>query len=672
MDWAFKEERNRRVSRVVPAVAFVGLLLTAQLSAGQAQGPVQWTNLVKTTAGVAGAIQKTAGCSSCPDAGATSVQAITVDGRVEFTPVAGKRLSAGLGTTATASTDPLLIDYGFGFWPDGGWDVRERGVYKKEGRWVGGDVFRIERASGKVTYFKNGAIVYVSATVSVAPLIVDTTIYSQGAAFTLASVLAPVASDTGTVRVPAGSDLQAALDVAQPGTTLVLDAGARYVGNFQLRSQSRTGAAIVLTSSANVPPAGQRINPALVDALAIIETPNDFPAIDATTGAHNYRFVGLTFKAASTLTRDIVRLGIGTETDTTLYPSGFEFDRVIIRGDPIGGAKRGILANAHDVTLINSDIRDIFRASQDTTAFGCFNCGKGYTLRNNHLEAGSEVVIFGGAASVAHTVAENIVVENNVLTRPLSWKAEPIVNRQVKNLFELKEGLHVVVRGNVMFNNWRAAQPGTAIVLTPRDEGKYLQDVLFENNVVYNTGSMIGLSGKDNHYYTPFFSSQITFRNNLFIISQATWGGDGRLVLFTAAPNGITFDHNTVISDGVALVAAYDSNYRDASGGLATGGAVEDLTFTNNVVPNGTYGFIANGSVNGAGFVYFPRVVLTSNVIAGYTGWRYPSGNFYPTLADFRGMFRDYAAGDYRPSATMPVGADGTPMGADFAKLPPR
>ncbi len=35
-------------------------------------------------------------------------------------------------------------------------------------------------------------------------------------------------------------------------------------------------------------------------------------------------------------------------------------------------------------------------------------------------------------------------------------------------------------------------------------------------------------------------------------------------------------------------------------------------------------------------------------------------------------MFLNYAAGDYRPSAAMPVGTDGTPMGADFAKLPPR
>ena len=200
-----------------------------------------------------------------------------------------------------------------------------------------------------------------------------------------------------------------------------------------------------------------------------------------------------------------------------------------------------------------------------------------------------------------------------------------------------------------MFNNWRASQGGTAIVLTPRDEGKYLQDLLFENNIVYNTGSMIGLSGKDNHVYTPIFSNQIAFRNNLFIISQSTYGGDGRLALFTNAPNGITFDHNTVISDGPALIAAYDSNYMNASGLMDKGGAVENLTFTNNVAPNGAYGFIANGSVNGAGFTYFPGVILTSNVLAGYTGSKYPPGNFYPTLSAFQALFLNYAAGDYRP-----------------------
>src|SRR6185295_7078634 len=103
-----------------------------------AQGPVQWTNLVKTTTGAAGALTKSGGCDTCPDAGGTSAQVITGDGYVDLTPVAGRRINAGLGSSATASTDPALINYAFGFWEDGGWDVRERGVYKADGRWVGG------------------------------------------------------------------------------------------------------------------------------------------------------------------------------------------------------------------------------------------------------------------------------------------------------------------------------------------------------------------------------------------------------------------------------------------------------------------------------------------------------------------------------------------------------
>jgi len=33
-------------------------------------------------------------------------------------------------------------------------------------------------------------------------------------------------------------------------------------------------------------------------------------------------------------------------------------------------------------------------------------------------------------------------------------------------------------------------------------------------------------------------------------------------------------------------------------------------------------------------------------------------------------MFFNYAAGDYRPSATMPVGTDGKPMGGGLHEVP--
>jgi hypothetical protein len=123
-----------------------------------------------------------------------------------------------------------------------------------------------------------------------------------------------------------------------------------------------------------------------------------------------------------------------------------------------------------------------------------------------------------------------------------------------------------------------------------------------------------------------------------------------------------------------SLVAAYGGEYAiNDTGGMIAGGPVAGLTFTNNAAPNGEYGFIANGSMNGAGFpIYFPGAVMTGNVLAGYKGWKdvYPGGNRYPTLAEFQEMFVNYPAGDYRPSRSMPLGKDGKPAGVDFARLP--
>ena len=121
---------------------------------------------------------------------------------------------------------------------------------------------------------------------------------------------------------------------------------------------------ITMTSDANVPPAGTRASESLLGQLAIIQSPNAFPAVQARTGANYYRFVGVVFRGVEGVatgtdtTRDIVSVGDGTETDAALLPSHFVFDRVLIRGDATYGAKRGILGNGHDITLEYSDMPD--------------------------------------------------------------------------------------------------------------------------------------------------------------------------------------------------------------------------------------------------------------------------------------------------------------------------
>ncbi|MDQ3349837.1 MAG: hypothetical protein M3545_17970 [Acidobacteriota bacterium] len=500
---------------------------------------------------------------------------------------------------------------------------------------------------------------------------------SPGALKNDTTMLTPPPSLTRVIRVPAGGDLQAALNGARPGDTVALSAGARYVGNIELPPNDGPEY-ITITSDANVPAAGTRVATSLIDKLAIIQSPDGWPAVRARIGANYYRFVGVVFRGvegvASGLetTRDIVSVGDGTETDAALLPSHFEFDRVIIRGDATYGAKRGILGNGHDITVKNSDIRNIFRNGQDTTTFGCFNCGRGYLLQNNWLEAGSEVVIFGGAVSAARTVARDIVIQDNVLTRPLGWKALAGTTYNVKNLLELKEGINVAVRRNFMEFNWPPSQPGYAIVITAKDSKK-IQNVLFEDNVVKSTAGGINMLGWDYRTVLLAPTSDVTVRNNLFVISKRDYGGNGFFLQIGSAPRNIKFDHNTIIHDGTTLVLAYTGTYLTADGVKHTDGTIDGFVWTNNLSVNGTYGFNSYGGMNGVNLLNaFPGITMHDNVIAGYTGSRYPVPNYYPPVSTFQSYFADFAGGDYRVLETAPLGSDGKRVGADVSRLPSR
>ena len=482
---------------------------------------------------------------------------------------------------------------------------------------------------------------------------------------------------TGLIRVPAGANLQAALNGARPGDTLMLASGARYVGNFDLPPSDGPGY-ITITSDANVPPAGTRVSETLLGKLAIIQSPNGFPAVQARVGANYYRFIGVVFRGVEGVasgpetTRDIVGIGDGSETDASTLPSHFIFDRVLIRGDATYGAKRGILGNGHDITLKYSDVRGIFRNSQDTASFGCFNCGKGYLLQHNWLEAGAEVVMFGGAPSLAHTVAENIVVEDNVLTRPLAWKALAGPTYNVKNLFELKEGINVVVRRNYMEYNWPPSQPGYAVLITSKDSKK-VAHVLFENNVVKSTSGGMNMLGWD--YTTALMAptTDVTVRNNLFVISKKDYGGSGYFLLIGSAPRDIHFDHNTIIHDGTTLVSAYTGTYMTADGVKHTDGTINGFVWTNNLSLNGSYGFNSYGSMNCLNLLTaFPGITMYDNVLAGTSGKYCPVNNDYPTVTTFWSYFQGVAAGNYSILSNAPTGSDGKRVGADFSSLPVR
>jgi hypothetical protein len=314
--------------------------------------------------------------------------------------------------------------------------------------------------------------------------------------------------------------------------------------------------------------------------------------------------------------------------------------------------------------------------------------GGGVTGRSTASTPAAVSVTAGSAVSVAWSAVADATEYLVYVTRPsgtqLAWTvatarftdtgsggsagAAPatIGDRwQVKNVFELKNARRVIVEYNVFENNWLHAQPGYAIVLTPRNQdGKctwcVVEDVTFQYNIVRNSSAGINLTGYD----WPNSSAQtngIRIRHNLFYGITKTLGGNGWFMLVGDEPRDVVVDHNTVEFDGSAAVYAH-------GGTSSSPRQIQGFQFTNNALRHNEYG------INGAHFAwgngilsgYFPGAIVRGNWMSGGTASRYPSGNHFS--GTFESAFVNAAAADFRvaPGSILAGRAtDGTNIGAD-------
>lgn len=469
-----------------------------------------------------------------------------------------------------------------------------------------------------------------------------------------------------TFTVPAGGSVQAALDAAAPGDTILLEAGATYVGNFVLPAKAGAKFITIRSSApdAMLPPAGVRIGPSYSPYLPKLRSPSNVPALATAPGAHHYRLQFLEFQANANGAGNIINLGDGSAKQNTLAMVPYELviDRVYIHGDVTLGQKRGIALNSASTTIINSYISEIKAVGQDSQAICGWNGPGPYRIDNNYLEAAGENVMFGGAdPAIPNLVPSDITFTRNHLYKPWAWRGS---NWLVKNLFELKSAQRVLVDGNLMENNWLAGQVGYAILLKSVNQDgtapwSVVQDVVISNNVVRHVAGGVNILGRDPRYLA-IEASRITLRNNLFEdVSVAKYGGTGRFLQIVGGVD-ITFDHNTAITDGAVTVAP---DVRQTYG----------LVFTNNVILDNQYGIKGSGTASGNPTIthYFPSSQFFGNIMARSKAANYPAANFYPlTVADVG--FANYAGGDYRlglHSIYRRGATDGTDPGVDYAAL---
>jgi hypothetical protein len=444
-----------------------------------------------------------------------------------------------------------------------------------------------------------------------------------------------VARTGNILHVPVGGNLQAALNNAQPGDTVQLAAGAVYSGNFVLPPKLGNEWIYIetATTAGLLPPPGTRVGNGF--GLARIVTPNSAPALYAAAGAHHYRLVGLEISTTATYTYNL------------LYFEGSDhitIDRCYIHGTPGQGLRRGVAANAASVAVIDSYFSDIHEVGADSQAICSWNSPGPLKIVNNFLSAAGENVMFGGALASPGVIPSDIEVRGNHFSKSLDWMG---TKWTVKNLFELKSAQRVLVDGNILENNWQAAQNGTAVLFTVRAGGSsgewaVVNDVTFTNNLLRNVDAGFALTGFDNN--APVGkqgeSKRIRISNNLAILRTGAIRPFGAMFADDRMQD-VTFDHNTL---GTTPTTCWASIYFGSRGRLPVG---VNIRISNNVLCTPPRGDGSDPGLNALTY-YMPEPSplesrFFGNVMPLYNGrtWPMPPNNTQVAKVEFANAEND-------------------------------
>ncbi len=400
-----------------------------------------------------------------------------------------------------------------------------------------------------------------------------------------------------TVR--AGENLQAALDA---GGEIAIEPGAQFSGSFKLWKPGTR-----LFGAQDVVLIGQR-GPALYVPIGA----SDLYVENVAAGVENYD-------------QAVVRLGMNDSSQTTLSvePRNITLRRVRI---PTFRGKHAFEINARDVTLTECEAIDVWDPGlRDSQGILLMNSSGGLTVRGGRYSAGSECFMSGGDwMKMPGVVPATLVFEGVEFFRPLSWQTDG-VNRAVKNLFELKNGTGVLVKGCKLSGSWTAAQPdGAAFMLTPTNRGT-VGDVRVEGCVVRDCGMIYNILGRD---YGTFSNGRtaLTSRDNVYQCDRKQFGkpnepAQGQLAKIGAEPLVVDFEDDIALVDGSSLIYYYRGTVMNPDGTKRAGGNIGTLRLVTNKLRCGQYGInldgYANGGVNGEGLHAVDAVEVTGNIFAG-------------------------------------------------------
>jgi hypothetical protein len=469
------------------------------------------------------------------------------------------------------------------------------------------------------------------------------------------------------ITVGPRDSFQAAINAAQYGDTIVVEAGAIFTGNFVLPQKTGTGEIVIQSSRISELPQGIRVKPSQSALFAKLQTTTSEPVITTAAGAHHYRFQGIEFLSSSTSATvyDLVRLGEGRREQKTLagVPHHLVIDRCYIHGFDTQDVQRGVALNSAETTISNSYISSIHGVGYDTQAIAGWNGPGPFQIINNYLEAAGENILFGGAdPASAEMIPSNIEIRGNHVFKPLSWKVgHPTYAGKhwtVKNSLELKNAKNVVIDGNIFENCWTDGQTGIPILFTVRNqEGSapysIIENVTFTNNIVTGAEGGLNLLGSDNEKPSQR-SSGLMIANNLFTNIRGPF-------LTMNGYNKVSLIHNT--------------HFQTHNIMILYGTPVQQFVYRDNLTIREPKGYGIFGDSLGEGVAalrkFTPDGIVKNNVFALADSSLYPKDNYFPPSLERVG-FVNFAKEDYRlapSSAYAKSSSDGQPVGCDWNKL---
>ena len=501
----------------------------------------------------------------------------------------------------------------------------------------------------------------------------------------LSLVATPAGAATRTVCASgcAYTDLQAAIDAAAFGDTILLRAGETFVGHFKLRAKSGTGVIVIRGDAAasELPANGERLVPSTrpggntaISRLARIIGRGGLykttPLLRTDAGAHGYVIQFIDFDGVSQVGYETL-IQIGTDTTAT-PPTDITFDRVYVHGHRYKGQKRAIALQGKRLSVLNSYISDIKAIRTDSQAINSYNGAGPFTIENNYIEGACENVMFGGSdPAVTNLVPSDIVFRRNHLFKPLAWRnailATPgSVRASAGTGGSLASGTHyfrvvavmasaatsaesarssevsaTVAAGGRVTVTWSAV-PGADKYrvyrgTTAGGQSKYLETTSTSfgytgSGEIAGTPPSSGTKWVVKNHFELKNAQRVTVEGNVF---ENNWAAAqaGYSIVLTPRNNGsapwtrvqnVTFTNNIVRHvPSVVNIAGYDDSN--------TAQRTEHITFRNNLfedVNTSTYGANPRALLvgDGAAYLVFDRntIIHTNNSVLGAYGAAMP------------------------------------------------